>query len=78
MSKYIIKNCPSTYQNFEDKYICTSQVKQRGLTLYCQDCTDCVIKQIAKKCRLQVQGIGMSGKNLAEKIFGLLDIQEVE
>lgn len=67
MSKYIIRNCPA-YSDY------CEEIK----SYECQDCTDCVMKQIVEKCKLQAQGIGMSGKNLAEKILELLDIQEVE
>lgn len=42
----IIRNCPSTYQNFEEKFVCTSQIKEKGFPFYCQDCTDCVLKKI--------------------------------
>lgn len=66
--KYIIRNCPSTYENFEDKYVCTSQVKQKGFPCYCQDCTDCVLKQIVKQ----------AGYCLCPEILELLDIDEVE
>jgi hypothetical protein len=48
---YIVKNCPTTYLNFEDKYVCTSQIKEKGFPFYCQDCTDCVIKQAIEKCK---------------------------
>ena len=36
MSKYIIKNCPAIQQGTCEKY---------GM---CQDCTDCVLKQIVE------------------------------
>lgn len=40
MTKYIIKNCLS-YENG----VCDNQ------DMFCQDCTDCVMKQIVKKCK---------------------------
>ena len=49
--KYIVKNCPTTYQNFENKFVCTSQIKQNGFPFYCLNCTDCIIKQIVGLCK---------------------------
>lgn len=39
MSKYIIRNCPAALQGTCGKY---------GM---CQDCTDCVLKQIVSHCQ---------------------------
>lgn len=87
--KYIIRNCPSTYQNFEDKFVCTSQIKEKGFPFYCQDCTNCVMKQIVElcegiKCPCEYKGADCwectesGARRFANKILKLLDIQEVE
>lgn len=83
--KYIIRNCPSIYENYEDKFVCTSQIKEKGFPFYCQDRTDCVLKQIVELCEEESsimqhkQKVKVKGLNkLADKIFELLDIQEVE
>ena len=46
MSKYIIKNCPCYTMAYHCKYNCLGRV----LSPYCQDCTDCVVKQIVELC----------------------------
>lgn len=74
--KYIIKNCECILPSG------TCFVKS---LIQCQDCTDCVLKQIVELCKEESsiiqhkQKIKVKGLNkLADKIFGLLDIQEVE
>lgn len=88
-NKYIIKNCPATYQNFEDKFVCTTQIKEKGFPFYCQDCTDCKLKQIVELCK-NIKSINKTNSYvgeyieftqrspLADEILELLDIQEVE
>lgn len=85
MSKYIIKNCPNlSHAIMADG---TERNFQCGLEIdkYCQDCTDCVMKQIVELCKEESsiiqhkQKIKVKGLNkLADRIFELLDIQEVE
>ena len=93
MSKYIIKNCEQIHSsdNFcwrknvlcDDLYDCDLQ--------RCQDCTDCVIKQIVEKCKKEIRvyrntlipndGINtlhFGRQSFAYDILKLLDIQEVE
>lgn len=65
--KYIIKNCPATYQNFEDKFVCTSRIKQKGFPFYCHDCTDCLIKRIVER----------ANDCLTPEVIELLEIEEV-
>jgi len=66
--KYIIKNCPCY-----DCGYCTSRlVKERG----CINCTDCKMKQIVKECTNSLRF--SCERILAEKLLGLLDIQEVK
>lgn len=48
MSKYIIKNCPAIYEY--GKGLCCNDLKFDEHTL-CQDCTDCVLKQIVEGCK---------------------------
>lgn len=76
MNKYIIKNCEQIHSS--DNF-CWSK------NILCQDCTDCVMKQIVELCEEESsliqhkQRIKVKGLNkLADKIFDLLDIQEVE
>ena len=97
--KYIIKNCPA-YQkelvtmDFEtgetkvtDKNVCINPFYPNT----CQDCTDCVLKQIVelakghtelcKNCDQQIKECDCSDICNAyrlDKILKLLDIQEVE
>ena len=74
--KYIIKNCPTLMGN---RLCYSKEIKQ------CADCTDCPLKQIVELCEEESsliqhkQKVKVKGLNkLADKIFGLLDIQEVE
>ena len=77
--KYIIRNCPAIQYNTCEKY---------GM---CQDCTDCVMKQIVelakghtelcKNCEQQIKECDCSDICNAyrlDKILELLDIEEVE
>ena len=45
--KYIIKNCPA-FCDVDDDWDCISRDTEE---LKCQDCTDCLLKQIVEKCR---------------------------
>jgi len=84
-NKYIIRNCPSCYYIYCDKeYECNW--RGSGITKPCQDCTDCVIKQIVEKCKNNKKivyetefGILTAYKkgSLSDEILELLDIQEV-
>lgn len=73
MSKYIIKNCPMYFHNNCCGH--TGNCK-------CQDCTDCVMKQIVELCKnldYRSKDLYDLGKtNMALNILSLLDIQEVE
>lgn len=77
--KYIIKNCPCFVEGIaikgnEQKTQTCNNHKVRELT-YCQDCDDCVMKQIVKKCRKSLE---VSYCPIEQEILELLDIQEVE
>lgn len=77
-NKYIIKNCPACRQyqvgiyTCDDFYDCDLQ--------RCQDCTDCVIKQIVKLCEQYKKDYNTTNGVwlLANNITNLLDIREVE
>lgn len=86
MSKYIIKNCPAYSENQGVYWTCYEDNNK----LLCQDCTDCLLKQIVEKCRVaqkeypkkfsdEEMDMFVSGRNnLAGIILALLDIQEVK
>ena len=81
--KIIITNCPC----YNKDYSCQSKDNITGK--YCQDCTDCVLKQIVEKCK-NIKSINKTNSYvgeyieftqrspLADEILELLDIQEVE
>ncbi len=79
--KYIIKNCPCFVEGIaikgnEQKTQTCNNHKVRELTL-CQDCTDCVLKQIVEKCKERTVGFIEEGA-IKEEILKLLDIEECE
>lgn len=78
--KYIVKNCPACRQyqvgiyTCDDFYDCDLQ--------RCQDCTDCVIKQVIEKCMHEAHGdpwqiVRAGDVFLANDILKLFDIEEV-
>ena len=80
MSKYIIKNCPCFNEGHPmlDYYgECLSLTDD---TQVCQDCTDCVMKQIVELCEQYKKDYNTTNGVwlLANNITNLLDIQEVE
>lgn len=79
MSKYIIKNCPCFYQENEEVYDYTCAWSGTE-ELACQDCTDCVMKQIVEKCKAEknLRPDANIDDDFANEILGLLDIQEVK
>lgn len=76
MSKYIIKNCPAI--SF------AGGCKNKEVKVWdCQDCTDCVMKQIVERCKESMdyhsKDMFILGKtNMAGIILALLQIEEVE
>lgn len=76
MSKYIIKNCPAL--SFSLGFYCDEYQKK------CQDCTDCVMKQIVELCKENLNSletyidIRSLECTVLQNILKLLDIQEVE
>lgn len=82
MSKYIIKNCECILPSG------TCFVKS---PIQCQDCTDCVMKQIVEKCKKEITAyrntllpndgtntLHFGMQSFAYDILQLLDIEEVE
>ena len=90
MSKYIIKNCPAFLDDVQllefSEGTCNSLQNHRK---HCQDCTDCVMKQIVELCKnvcidcsnikrvTYTQCKDLNNCKTA-KILQLLDIQECE
>ena len=79
--KYIIRNCPC---NVTTEDMCDWENTNET---YCQDCTDCLLKQIVEKCRLIQDKKFIKGNwkfrspskaKFGREILELLDIQEVE
>lgn len=42
---YIVKNCPAFDKQYNE---CHSKIEPHKI--YCQDCTDCLIKRVIKRC----------------------------
>jgi len=83
--KYIVKNCPS-YDEHSVEWNCLNET---NANLLCEDCTDCLIKQVVEKCKniecpCEYKGADCwecstaGQKTLAEKILQLFTIEEVE
>ena len=49
MSKYIVKNCPAIINGLIFKNSCSNADGN------CQDCTDCLIKQVINKCTVTLE-----------------------
>lgn len=84
-NKYIIKNCPDYIDN---GYTCCWTGTHKP---FCPDCTDCVMKQIARKCKKEIDvyrntqlpndganTLHFGRQSFAYDILKLLDIQEAE
>jgi len=81
LNKYRVKNCPAI--SF------AGGCKNKEVKVWdCQDCTDCVMKQIYEKCENTIIQnpnqeddtfeFDVGRESLGTEIIGLLDIQEVE
>ncbi len=93
MSKYIVKNCPAYIHrplNHHDR-VCLlgDKVKPNHKELYvlCQDCPDCLIKQVIEKCkeanvklynRTNGRYYSPSKARLGRGILQLFEIEECE
>ena len=88
-SRYIVKNCPA-YQTFypdtgaEPFSVCDAELPFKK----CQNCTDCVIKQIIELCKNKDYFVkrfpnaqfssGVQNSELAFDILRLFDIEEIK
>lgn len=79
--KMIIKNCPCYVQYENSLHLCCDGQGDGE----CQDCTDCILKQIVDKCKIDIQNYSYYDKDYAlgrtteaKRILELLDIQEVK
>lgn len=89
MSKYIIRNCPCYIDmplHNHDKVCRLGDIvkpNHKELYVYCQDCTDCVMKQIVELCKKELNSLEeyVDVRNIEcvilQNILKLLDIQEV-
>lgn len=74
MSKYVIKNCPAYSENQGVYWTCYED----NNALLCQDCNNCLLKEIYDECKEEI-GIDIDLRgDLAERIMSKFDIQEVE
>lgn len=79
--KYIIKNCQCIYIDYKGTYECDYKVE------FCENVTDCLLKQIVEKCKEAENAYFTSGNtdmfisgrnNFASNILAMLEIQECE
>lgn len=70
-NKYIVKNCPCNVTT-EDMCDCENTNET-----YCQDCTDCVIKQVINECKWETNIDVNDRGDLAERILSSFDIEEI-
>lgn len=76
MGKYIINNCPAL--SFSLSFYCDEHQKK------CQDCTDCIMKQIVELCKENLNSLEnyIDVRSfecvMLQNILKLLDIQEIE
>ena len=89
MSKYIIKNCPAFMKPSYCKNQCSYSIaneRDSELTYKfefdedskCQDCTDCILKQIVSRLNNFAEDYGLDAGFYADELLSYLDIQEVE
>lgn len=81
MSKYIIRNCPAIYGLYNE--VC-GKSKDEYFLSRCQDCSDCVLKQIVELCKETCRKrctnycLGKQKYCGYGQILQKLDMQEVE
>lgn len=70
--KIIIRNCPCYYLE-----TCGAEGVEEQ---YCQDCTDCVMKQIVELCvnEINYSDRWSESRAFAKELLDTIDIQEVE
>ena len=75
MSKYRVKNCPCIYKSYRSDYDCDYDGP-------CEDCTDCLIKQVIEKCKKECDPTNndwcRDKENLSREILQLFEIEECE
>lgn len=79
MSKFIVKNCTCLYEY--GKGDCCNDLKYDQHTL-CQDCTNCLIKQVIEKCKQECNPLNNEWnrvkENLSQELLQLFEIEECE
>ncbi len=90
MNKYIVKNCPSIKWSDTDMedWENLTDCKQYTCGVLCQDCNDCLIKQVIEKCKKEDYFVlkyphsqhqeGVLNSTLANEILQLFEIEECE
>ena len=82
--KYIIKNCDIGFENIENNFVCPYKSRKEGLTVYCKDITDCLLKQIVEKCKyfknkiMQDITYKKGADMVANEILNILEIEAVD
>ena len=84
--RYIIKNCPNfiaEYSYFDACKCKKSNTKNGVHQQYCKDIPDCLLKQIAEKCKIYKDMDAnttndYARREVALKILEMLDIKECE
>lgn len=72
VKKYIVRNCPCIYKSYRTNYDCDYDGP-------CEDCTNCLIKQLIEKCREYEDAYFDNdwSNGLADEILQLFEIEEV-
>ena len=70
-NKYIVKNCPCIYKSYRSDYDCDYDGP-------CEDCTDCLTKELIKKIKDSQIEIGACSMVYADDILKLFDIERCE
>ena len=82
--KYVIRNCPAFAKGIFCKGGdiiddgCADKTLDRNTLISCQDCTDCVLKQIVSRLNNFAEDYGLDAGFYADELLSYLDIQEVE
>ena len=73
--KYIIKNCPATFQNIGDEYVCPSVCRQEGFPVYCENTTNCLLKRIVELCKEKIEFCKKCSEK-ADLVYDCVDCNE--
>jgi hypothetical protein len=79
---YIVLNCPCAYGFINEPMYCLWKDEVPIYKTLCQDCTDCVIKQVIEKCNIYKNFTAITindyaKRELALHILDLFDIEEI-